>query len=114
MRIFSIVLLLIGEALSITAEMIAAHQHSTTGASFSECFLRTFPLITAAGACLIVGYILGYRAYSNIWVVTAISIVGILLMEPVVALLMFGESPTRGASVGLALGGLGLIVTLVL
>lgn len=113
MKTLCVALLFIGEAGSIVAEMLAAYEHGNASASFTASFARALPWITVAGACLVAAYIVGYAAFRNIWTVTAISIAGILLVEPVAAVLLFREVPTRGAVVGFGLGAIGLLATLI-
>jgi drug/metabolite transporter (DMT)-like permease len=56
---------------------------------------------------------LGYRAFKNIWIVSAILVTSILVVEPTLAWFLFKEIPTLGASIGIGLGVIGLIVALV-
>ncbi len=71
-----------------------------------------FSIITLAGAFLILGYMLGYSAFKNIWIVSAASITSILIMEPILGFLFFRQMPTTGATIGLILGAVGFITTL--
>ena len=48
----------------------------------------------------------------NIWLISVASITSILIVEPLVAYLVFHEMPTRGTVIGLILGVLGFISTL--
>lgn len=71
-------------------------------------------LVSIIGVCfLIYGYTFGYQAFKNIWIVTAISIGGILVVEPIVAWLLFREMPTTGAFIALVLGVIGIITSIV-
>jgi hypothetical protein len=112
-RIIAIVFLLGGEAFSVYAEMIAAKAHSLNVQSFQAVFARAFLQIAVAGALLIAGYMYGYRSFKNIWMVSALSITSILIMEPLIGYLVFQQLPTRGAVLGLILGALGFVVTFV-
>lgn len=81
-KIVAIFLLLGGEAFSVYAEMIAAKEHALNQRSLQIIFVKAFFQITIAGALLIAGYMLGYKSFKNIWIVSALSITSILLMEP--------------------------------
>lgn len=113
-RLLSILLLLGGEAFSVYAEMIAARAHSLNNESFLAIFGRAFFQIAVAGALLIAGYMYGYRSFKNIWIVSALSITSILLMEPLIGFIVFQQLPTRGALLGLIFGALGFAATFVL
>ena len=103
---------MIGEFLCIYSEMIAAHATQAGSSGLWKHFYRNLFVYALSGIFLIGGYILAYRAFKNIWVVTVISVTSILILEPVLAYAIFREAPTTGAKVGLILGGLGLIATL--
>ena len=113
-KILSILCLFFGEALSIYAEMLAAQAPDSQPHRAGLLFGRSLVLITLAGAMLLIGYVLGYRSFRSIWVVSVVSITGILIAEPVLAITLFSELPGRGALVGFGLGALGLLATLVL
>lgn len=112
-RLASIVLLLGGEAFSVYAEMIAARAHSLNSQTFLAIFWRAFLQMAVAGALLIAGYMYGYRSFKNIWIVSALSITSILIMEPLIGYLVFQQLPTRGAALGLVFGALGFICAFV-
>lgn len=107
-------LLFAGEALSVYAEMLAAKSYSLAGSSYWPIFIKAFGAITLAGGLLIAGYMLGYKSFKNIWIVSALSITSILIMEPLVAYLVFKTLPTRGALIGLVMGALGFLATFTL
>ncbi len=113
-KLLAIALLLVGEAFSVYAEMIAAKEHALANQSFQTIFIKAFCQMAIAGALLIAGYMLGYRSFRNIWMVSALSITSILLMEPLIGYLVFLQIPTRGALIGLILGAVGFIATFVL
>ena len=70
-------------------------------------------VVSLVGVCLLVyGYTFGYQAFKNIWIVTAISIAGILIVEPLVAWLLFREMPTMGASIALIFGVIGIVTSI--
>lgn len=92
--------------------MIAAK--NTAGLPFYQMFFKMFLVIIVSGAFLIGGYMLCFRAFKNIWVVSAISITSILIVEPLTTYLIFHELPARGPIVGLVLGVLGFVAALFL
>ena len=53
----------------------------------------------------------GLKAFDNIWVVTAISVTSILIIEPIIAYSIFRTLPTGGVLVGMILGALGFVAT---
>ena len=104
LKIIGIILLVVGEALSIYIELSLARKPT-------NIFGMTIIFI-AATAFLLYGYIISYSAFRNIWIVSVISITSILIIEPILAYLIFRELPTRGASIGLIFGTLGFISSL--
>jgi hypothetical protein len=110
LKIVAILLLLIGEALSVYSEMIAAHLHDLSSQSVS-IFFKSSTSIALAGCFLVAGYMLGYQSFRNIWIVSALSITSILIMEPFIGFIIFGQLPTTGAWIGLIFGTIGFIVT---
>lgn len=109
----AIVILFSGEALSIYSEMIAAKTHTISNLQFIEVFLKGFFIIACAGGFLIAGYMIGFKSFKNIWMVSALSITSILIMEPLIGYLIFQQLPTRGALIGLILGATGFVATFV-
>ena len=55
---------------------------------------------------------LGFKAFKNIWIVGVTSITSILIAEPILALTIFQQVPTRGAVIVFILGGIGLFSAL--
>jgi hypothetical protein len=104
-------LILAGEALAIYAEISGAKIYSA-GGLFNQTFLRVFVFILFGSICLLVGYMLGYRGFRNIWIVSAISITGILIIEPSLNYTIFHQLPTKGALIGLILGAIGFVAAL--
>jgi hypothetical protein len=100
-KILGIVLLVIGEALSIYIELSLAKNNSN--------LLIMVLVFTAATPFLLYGYMWGYSAFKSIWVVSIISITSILIIEPVLCYSIFKELPTKGALMGLVFGILGFI-----
>ena len=112
LKTISLLLLFIGEALAIAAEMIGARMFAEGQHSFVVIFLRMLLLIFLGGGGLIAGYMLGYKAFQNIWIVTIASITAILIVEPFLAWILFRELPTKGALIGLILGIIGFVATI--
>lgn len=111
-KIFVILLLFIGEALAIYAEMLAAKAYSNSGQPLLKIFLKMFLIFIVSGGFLILGYALGFKAFKNIWIVSVASITSILIIEPVLALAIFQQSPTKGAFIGLVLGAMGFMTAI--
>jgi hypothetical protein len=103
-KILTIALLFFGESLSIYAEVVAAKNIH----AFGSTFLKMSLLMAIAGIALIAGYMLGVKYLQNIWVIGAISIVSIIIMEPIITYSIFHELPSKGALIGLVLGVFGL------
>lgn len=112
LKIVTIALIFTGEMLAIYTEMIGAKTHIIFSENFWEVFLKMLAIMVIAGALLIAGYMLGYRAFKNIWIVSAISITSILIIEPILAWTTFQQLPTTGALIGLILGAMGLFISL--
>ena len=104
--------LFIGEFLIIGAEMWAAKQFGTIHNQL-YIFLSALGVSIAGCILLVYGYTYGYQAFKNIWIVTAISISGILVVEPIVAWFLFKEFPTAGAGAAFGLAIIGIILSLV-
>lgn len=102
LKIASLILFLFGEALCIWSEMLAAK---------SGRFWHPFLWITIAGIPLLLGYILGLKAFGSIWIVSIMSIVAVIISEPILIWVMFKEPPSRGAIAGFVLGVTGLYLT---
>lgn len=108
-RILVIVLIFIGEALSIYAELLGAQKHNLGDQALMPIFWKMFLVIALAGAFLILGYILGFGAFKNIWIVSVVSLTAILVTEPFISYALFHQLPTRGAWIGLACGLVGSV-----
>lgn len=111
-KIASILLIIVGEFFAIGAEMVAAKKLDLATLAGGKIFLLMFITMTVAGGFLVLGYMLGYKAFQNIWIVSAISVTSILIIEPILAYVIFHELPTKGALIGLILGGVGFATTL--
>lgn len=100
----------LGEALIIGAEMWAAKNFSNSPNPWG--LVATTFLVSIVGVILLVyGYTWGYQVFKNIWIIMALSVAGILIVEPPVAWLLFQELPTKGAFIGFILGMIGVIIT---
>ena len=109
----TVLLICLGETFSILAEFIASRKNYTPTAQHLFVFGTPLVLIVVGGAFLVAGYVIGYHQLRNIWIVSAISIGSILVVEPPLALLMFHQLPTRGAALGFVLGIAGLVAALI-
>ena len=105
-KLLAIILIFVGEAVAILAEMIAARQYGNNR-PLLQLFLKMFLMFAVGGGFLVAGYMLGYKSFQNIWTVSVISITSILVIEPVLAYAVFQQLPTRGALIGLIFGVLG-------
>lgn len=109
-QLIAVCALFLGEVFIIGAEMWAAKNFN-----LEKPFVVFIPafIISVIGILLLIyGYTFGYLYLKNIWIVTAISIAGILLVEPFVAWLLFHEAPTLGAVIALVLGIIGIFTAL--
>lgn len=107
-KIVAVAAIFVGEALSIIAELIASRQFGKAGGDVTM-LLPMFVLISVGGVLLVFGYALGYMHLKNIWIIVAISVGAILVVEPVLAFILFRDVPTAGSLVGLTLGALGTV-----
>jgi hypothetical protein len=114
LQVLSIVILFFGESLAIYSEIAGANKVESQNKISIETWGKFFILIAISGALLISGYFVGILAFKNIWMVSVASIVSILIMEPILAYLIFKQFPTIGALIGFILGAIGLVVTLVI
>ena len=111
-------LMLIGVVLSLAASPPVAGRLGLDPFFFvNRHILYLFPataIMIVSSTLLIAGYMHGYKAFKNIWVVSALSITLILVAEPLIGYLVFGQMPTRGAIWGFIFGALGFIAVFVL
>ncbi|MBP6889882.1 MAG: hypothetical protein KBC19_04885 [Candidatus Moranbacteria bacterium] len=84
--------LFFGEVFIIGSEMWAAKNYDASKPW--TVLVPTLVVSIIAVMLLVYGYIFGYQAFKNIWVVTALSVAGILVVEPLVAWFLFREIPT--------------------
>jgi CHASE2 domain-containing sensor protein len=113
MKALGLLLLVGGEVIAVYSEMVAAKAYAQGGERFLGVFGRNTALMTVAGAMLIAGYMVCYSSFRNIWLVSVVSVTAILIVEPGLTYFVFQELPGRGATIGLVLGVLGFIATLV-
>ncbi|MGY3621625.1 hypothetical protein [Bradyrhizobium sp. USDA 10063] len=113
LKIVAVGAIFFGEALSIIAELIASKQFGKAGGDLTT-LLPMCLLISFAGILLVFGYALGYMHLENIWIIIAISVGAILVVEPVLTLLLFRDVPTAGSLIGLAFGALGTLAAILL
>ena len=111
-KILVLILIFLGEALAIYAEMTGARMNQVTQQPFLQIFLKMFLIIIIGSGLLIAGYMLGFESFKNIWIVSVISITSILIIEPILALTIFKQMPTTGALIGLVLGIIGIIAAI--
>lgn len=113
-KFFSALILFLGEFLTIMGEIYAAKYFGADQSLFKSIALRFGPLIVLGSLLLMAGYMFSMAAFKNIWVVSVISVVSILIIEPILNYAITGQLPTRGAAIGFGLGILGLFSTLFL
>ena len=114
LKLASIAAIAVGEALMIFSEVWAAKAAAQVSGPLATVVGKGF-IVAALGAfLLVVGYVFGYRAFGNIWIVGVISITAILILEPVLNYGIFRELPTLGAGIGFALGALGFVFAILL
>ncbi len=112
LKIGTILLIFLGEILAIGAEIVAAKYNALSDGKFSSIFFKALPVFFLASILLLTGYMLGLRAFKNIWIVSAVSIGSIIISEPIINYLVTHQLPTTGALIGLVLGVLGIISAL--
>ncbi len=113
-KFFTILIIFFGEALAILAEIIAAKYFALHDAKFANVFFKALPIIIIGSVLLLCGYMLGFRSFKNIWIVSAISITSILILEPIINYTITHQLPNRGAVIGLIFGVMGFIAALFL
>ncbi|WP_245453688.1 hypothetical protein [Bradyrhizobium sp. AC87j1] len=64
------------------------------------------------GILLVFGCALGYMHLKNIWIIVAISVGAILVVEPILTGLLFRDVPTAGSLIGLVLGAFGVLAAI--
>jgi hypothetical protein len=107
-KLIPIALLFVGETLAIYSEVIAAKSNGI----FLNTFFKMSGFAILAGFCLIGGYMFGIKYLQNIWIVSAISIASIAIIEPLITYFVFHELPSKGPLIGLILGILAILSAL--
>lgn len=113
MKIIAFLSIVFGEVLIIYSEVLAAKLY-TSNVSFSSTLTQTIPAGIVGAILLVIGYALGLKAFQNIWIVSAISIGSLLIVEPMFNYFYIGHTPTLGSGIGFALGVLGILASLFL
>lgn len=109
MYVLSLALIFIGEACAIGAELLVAHRFQ---AMTPLLWAGGIALAALGGLLLVLGYYWSYVHIQNIWIVAAVSIGSIVIIESILMYLFFSEAPTTGAIIGIILGVLGIIAAL--
>lgn len=113
MYIFMVLLVIFfGESLAIYAEIFSSKEASLNYQFSWLLFSKGLGIMIIGCVLLLAGYIMGYRVFKNIWIVSAISIASILITEPILNYLIFQQLPTKGALAGLVLGVIGLALSI--
>ncbi|UWU76061.1 hypothetical protein N2603_40105 [Bradyrhizobium huanghuaihaiense] len=112
LKIVAVAAIFLGEALSIFAELIASRQFGKAGGDLA--MLLPMFLLISFGILLVFGYALGYMHLKNIWIIVAISVGAILVVEPILTLLLFRDVPTAGSLIGLMFGAMGALAAIFL
>ncbi len=112
-KLIGIALLFVGEVLAINAELFVSVALKNEQ-KILPIFIKNSLLFTLSGILCISGYYLIYKSTRNIWFASFISILGIIIAEPISTYLIFHELPQRGTLIGIILGILGLLATIFL
>jgi hypothetical protein len=112
-KIVVLALIVLGEVALIAAEVLGAKMFREANQPFWSTFLKLLLPITLGAWILLVGYMFGLKAFSNIWVLSVVSVTSIIISEPFIVYAITKEGPTPGALVGFILGTVGLIIALV-
>ena len=111
-KILAVLLIVLGEAFALYAEVGAMRGQGAAAALSSSVFWRAAIPMTLGGLLLIAGYMAGYVGYRDAWIVGAISVCSIIIFDPLITYALFRELPHRGAAVGIVLGFLGMLSAL--
>jgi hypothetical protein len=96
-----------GNALVIAAELAAAKAANPV----SPAALLAVGVYALAGLLVLPAYRLSAQVLGSGWLVAAIALGLIVVIEPVLILLWFGERPGAGSVAGFALGAAGLLLS---
>lgn len=112
LQVLAIILIVMGEALAIGAEVFAAYrvqQSHALGATFQGTII---PMLLGS-ALILAGYVVGYAAFKNVWVITIFSVGSIVIVEPLIIWYFFHEFPSKGALLGCVLAVMAITSALV-
>jgi hypothetical protein len=109
MQYFVIASIFLGESLVVYAEVLGAKLHGMLGYSFQASILWSLIPGVLGTILLIVGYALGLKLFQNIWVVSALSVGTLLVIEPALNYFFVGQAPGLGSGIGFIFGVLGLL-----
>jgi hypothetical protein len=107
LKILAVLSVFVGELFAIYAETFGVKSEL-----FSAGFWKVFLIMTVGGLFLILGYLVGYKAYQNLWILAVVSITTLLIAEPLIILIFFNQMPSTGTLIGFVLGIIGLIAAL--
>ena len=104
LKVAAILLMLLGEAMCIYAEMLVAKAGSIWWPFF---------WITLAGVPLLIAYSIGYKAFgSTMWPVMVVSMAAVLISEPTLIWMMFKDLPSKQTLIGMVFGVAGMLIVL--
>jgi hypothetical protein len=110
-KILPLVLILLGEAISVYCEIAFIKANKNNGNVFSwGIFIKMVLIMLVAVILLLLGYFFGYINIKNVWLISIISVVSILLAEPLIILSLLKEIPSKGSIIGFILAVVGLII----
>jgi drug/metabolite transporter (DMT)-like permease len=113
LKIAAFTAIIAGEAIMIAQQMIIAKAGKEHSLQTPALWLLIFWSII--GVLLVLGgYYFGYLAFKNIWIVGVISVGSVLIAEVLLAVTLFGETPTLGAWIGLGFGLAGILASFLL
>ena len=113
-KIAVVLMLFIGEALMIYAELVAAQNAPSFSRHSLGLYARLYLLLCVSSALLLMGYAIGAVSFRDIWFVALASILSILIVEPPLVYYMFEQPPSKGAIIGFLCGVAGFAAALLL
>jgi hypothetical protein len=113
LKLLSICLIFLGESFGIYAEVVGAKSISQNNL-FTKTFANFVVFVLISGALILSGYLVGIRAFKNIWLVSLTSILSILIVEPPLDYFVFKQFPTTGALIGFVFACIGFVATMLL
>lgn len=106
-KVAAVALVFLGESFAIAGELLASK--NAVAGHYTATFVQMSLIMAVGGALLVAGYMLGYVYIKDIWILVVASLATLAILEPLLALMLFQESPTTGALIGLVLGILALL-----